>query len=338
MSSKPLKKRGFRYCKSCGLKLRKDGFNRNGRQRWECSSCNSSKQLYRYDLRQRYALKQFVDYLISTASATDAFGSTSTYNRQSVWCWAIQPHPIVTGEVYDHLIIDAKPLKGSTCAIVRSHEYVINWKHGISENAALWRETLSVLTQPDAVVCDGQRGIFKAIGQLWSGIVIQRCHVHVRRNIRIKLTRNPQTVAGADLQWLMSQLGQVNDEDSMAVFVTLFDELYAKHLNFLNERTHNTNPEGRRKWRYTHGKVRSAYRQINKLIDDDQLFAFVTHPELKLPSTTNGLEGGINSRIDELIMRHRGMSLTRQQRLVDWYLDSRTEQPYFEQKSTQNEH
>lgn len=218
-------------------KLQKNGFDENRKQRWRCQKCGSARLHKRPDLSKRHILARFVDYLIGTASATDVFGSTSTFNRQSVWCWAIQPQPIITGEVYGYLIIDAKPLKGSTCAIVRSHEYVINWQHGISENALLWRETLLVLSRPDAVVCDGQRGIFKAIGQLWPGIVIQRCHVHIRRNIRIKLTRQPQTAAGADLQWLMSQLGQVNDENSMAVFIALFDELYGEHLDFLNERT-----------------------------------------------------------------------------------------------------
>ena len=332
-----MKQRGKRYCQSCSNKLQKNGYNitKHGKKtKWKCLQCDTNRQRPRLDLRSKYTLRRFVDYLIGTASATDVFGSTSTFNRQNAWCWNIEPQPIITGEVYDYLIIDAKPLKGSTCAIVRNRKCVINWRHGISENSTLWRETLSVLPRPGAVVCDGQRGISKALNVLWPGTVIQRCHVHVRRNIRIKLTRNPQTEAGADLQWLMIRLGQVNNDTSMAVFIALFDELYVKHLNFLNERTYNTNPEGKRKWWYTHGKVRSAYRQIDKLISDDQLFAFITHPKLDLSSTTNGLEGGINSRLDELIMRHRGMNLRRQQRLVDWYLDSRSEAPYFSRKIT----
>ncbi|MCA1807684.1 MAG: transposase [Actinobacteria bacterium] len=276
--------------------------------------------------------------MIGTASATDAFGSTSTFSRQSAWCWDTVPRPLITGEIYDYLIIDAKPLKGSVCAIVRCQKYVRNWRHGASENAWLWLDTLSDLPRPSAIVCDGQRGIFKALDTLWPAIVIQRCHIHVRRNIRVKLTRNPQTEAGADLKWLMSRLGSVSDEFSMAIFVALFDMLYDQHRGFLNERTHNTNLQGNRRWWYTHSRVRSAYRQIDKLINDNQLFAFILYPELKLPNNTNGLEGGINSRLDELISRHRGLSIKRQQRLVDWYLDSRTEQLYLEQKSTQIEH
>lgn len=106
------------------------------------------------------------------------------------------------------------------------------------------------------MVCDGQRGILKAVDQLWPGIVIQRCHVHVERNIRTKLTRNPRTDAGADLQWLMNRLDRVDDEVSMAEFMALFDALYNRHGSFLNERTYNANPEGNKKWWYTHGRVR----------------------------------------------------------------------------------
>lgn len=333
-----VKKRGFRYCQDCGLKLRKDGFNKNRKQRWECRKCQTSSQLRRSDISQRQTLTRFVNYLISTDSAGRRFGAAAAFRRQSQWCWDIEPRPFVTGEIYDYLVIDAKPLKGSVCAVARNLKHVINWQHGTSENSMLWHEALSVLPEPGAVVCDGQRGISKALDQLWPDITIQRCHIHVKRNIRTKLTRNPKTEAGADLKWLMSQLAEVNDEASMAIFIALFNELHAEHLNFLNERTLNTNPEGRRKWWYTHGKVRSAYRQLDKLISDDQLFAFITHPELNLPNTTNGLEGGINSRLDELISRHRGLSLKRQQRLVDWYLDSRSEWPYLERKSTQNEY
>lgn len=69
-------------------------------------------------------LKRFVDYLVGTASATKLFGSTSTFHRQSNWCWDVEPRPFITGDIYDYLVIDAKPIKGDTCAIVRSRDYV----------------------------------------------------------------------------------------------------------------------------------------------------------------------------------------------------------------------
>lgn len=332
-----MKQRGKRYCQPCGNKLQKNGYNitKHGKKtKWRCPECHTTRQKFRLDIHQKHTLKSFVNYLIGTTSAKELYGSITTFHRQSKWCWNIKPRPLITGEIYDYLIIDAKPLKGSTCAIVRNREYITNWQHGLTENSRLWLDTLVTLPRPKAIVSDGQKGIFKALNLLWPGVAIQRCHIHVRRNIRTKLTNNPQTEAGADLKWLMSRLSEVSDEDSMVLFTALFCEFYVRHKDFLNQRSYNSNPKSPKKWWYSHGKVRSAYHQIDKLINDGQLFAFIANSELNLPKTTNGLEGGINSRLDELISRHRGMKLNRQQRLVDWYLDSRAEAPYLQRKIT----
>jgi transposase-like protein len=270
-----MKQRGFRYCLSCGTKLQKNGYNltKKGRKtKHRCPSCHTNSQHYRPDLTRKHQLKRFVSYLIGTAPATDYFSSLSSFRRQSAWCWQVRPLLLITGEVCGYLVIDAKPIKGAVCAIVRNHGYVLNWEHGLSENSELWRSVLSALPRPKAVVCDGQKGIFKALNQLWPEIIIQRCHVHVRRNIRVKISLNPKTEAGADLKWLMPRLKQVEDYDSMAEFIALFNALYDAHVSFLSQRTTNPNPTASKKWWYTHSRVLSAYRQIAKLIDDNHLF------------------------------------------------------------------
>jgi hypothetical protein len=241
---------------------------------------------------------------------------------------------LISGEIYKYIIIDAKPLSRGVCAIVRCESYVRHWKHGTTETSTLWLSALKPLPRPRGVVCDGQRGITKALTALWPDVVVQRCHSHVQRNIRVKLTLKPQSEAGLDLQWLMSQMKAVIDQQTMAEFIAIFNCLQERHHSFITEKTINNNPLVKRKWWYTHGKVRSAYGQIEKLINDDQIFAFITHPDLRLPKTTNGLEGGINSRLDELLYRHRGMTIEHQKRMVDWYLDSRTEWPYISRNYT----
>jgi hypothetical protein len=53
----------------------------------------------------------------------------------------------------------------------------------------------------------------------------------------------------------------------------------------------------------------------------DNLFAHIECPGV--PSTTNLVEGGINSRIKELLHRHRGMSLEHKKAIVAYFLNSR---------------
>jgi hypothetical protein len=261
----------------------------------------------------------------------------STFQRQTNWCWGIKPTPLITGEVYDYLVIDAKRVGRSVCCIVASQYFVRTWSYGVRENSELWMSTLRLVPKPRAVVCDGQKGILKALTQLWSDVIIQRCHFHVRQNIRTKLTLSPQTKAGQDLSSHMRTLKWVGSTASMQAFIEIFNELFVDHKDFLNERTANHNPKpGQRIWWYTHRSVRSAYRQIDSLIKTGQLFAYILHSELNLPRTTNQLEGGVNSPLQELIHRHRGLQPEHQTRLADWYLDSRTEAPYFRRKPTRN--
>lgn len=340
MDKKSLKQRGIRYCKQCKTKLQNNGFNvtKKGRKRrWRCPQCSVSRQQFRVDLTRKHLLASFVKYLIGTQSIRELKVASATWRTQTNWCWEISPKPQVTGEVHSFLVIDVKHVAKQACAIVRN-DYVRHWQYGIRENSQLWVHTLSALPQPDAIVCDGQKGMNKAIAYLWSGIVIQRCLVHVKRNITTKLTQQPQTAAGQDLSWLIKQMWSVNTVDEMAIFVAVFNYLYATHQSFIKERTYNLNPTQPTKWWYTHGRVRSAYRQIDTLIEHGQLFAFIVHPILNLPKTTNSLEGGINSRISELLLRHRGMSKPHQKQVINWYLDSRSEQPYLTRNSTRNGH
>lgn len=47
----------------------------------------------------------------------------------------------------------------------------------------------------------------------------------------------------------------------------------------------------------------------------------------RLRSTTNTLEGGINAEIKRLANAHRGLTLERQRRMIDWWLYLKTELP-----------
>lgn len=322
-----MKQRGFRYCSVCQHKLHSNGLQSNGKQRWRCRTCGTSRIRPRTDVSARNQLHGFVSYLLGMLPR-EKHGPLTTMGRRYTACWEVRPYPLITGEVFDYVLVDATAVGRGVVAIARTPNYVINWHHGERENSQLWLAVLVQLPRPSAVVCDGQKGILKALSILWPTTVIQRCLVHVQRNVRSKLTANPQSEAGKDLQWLMRRLFTIDNAEQMAEFVAVFELLQTQHSAFLHGRTLNPDPNGKRAWWYTHRGARSAYSQIAKLLRDDQLFAFITHPELCLPKQTNLLEGGTNASLSELLHRHRGLSPAHQRRLADWYLDSKTEAPY----------
>ena len=183
------------------------------------------------------------------------------------------------------------------------------------------------------VVCDGQKGILGAIGRCWPETRIQRCHFHVWQNIRTKLTLHPKTKAGQELLALTKVLlrGIDNLEDTAKWEQQLYN-WGKKYDRLIKQKTYADNPKpGQHKWWYTHGRLRSAYRQLEKLIANNQLFTYLNKELVKqigtIPRTTNYVEGGINSQLRTKLKLHRGMTETHQRRLVEWYLYARTNDP-----------
>ena len=101
------------------------------------------------------------------------------------------------------------------------------------------------------------------------------------------------------------------------------------HQEFLNQQT--TNPETGRK-HYTHKRLRSAVNSIQRNlpflftwqenIEPKTLILYLkTNSKIynnltKIPNTTNHLDGGVNTKIKELVHAHRGMKIERRNKLI----------------------
>jgi hypothetical protein len=254
-----------------------------------------------------------------------------TWRAQTAWCWQVVPKPERTGEVYPVILLDGIRIGSLVCLIARTPSYVIGWAWVGWESSNTWEKLLKQFPSPSVVVCDGQKGILLAIARCWPQTSIQRCHFHVWQNVRVKLTLHPQTEAGQELlQLARALLKGIATKEGAELWQAQLKSWEQRHGSFIRERTLVQDPKpGRRKWRYTHERVRSAYRQLAKLLRDDQLFTYLdeTVTTVSVPRTTNYVEGGINSQLRTKLKLHRGMSEEHQRRLVEWYLYSRTEEP-----------
>lgn len=243
------------------------------------------------------------------------------------WCWdspSLAPS-VLTGQIHHAVIIDGIRIGSGVCLIARTTKFVIGWEWVPYESHAYWSQLLSTLPPPANAVCDGQKGMLKALASLWPNTTIQRCIFHAWSNVRTKLTLRPETVAGQQLLGLASVLlRQVYTRRQARRWKRRLKHWYRKHKVYVNQRTINPDPKpGQRKWHYTHYRVRSAYRQLHALQDD--LLRACYHPSPELPRTTNHLEGGVNSPLRTNLKQHRGMSWKHQMKLTEQYLYSRTE-------------
>ncbi len=314
------------HCETCKNKLQKRGKTATGKQRWLCHCCAQSKLSLRPDLSRGYELERFVSWLLGKLAQNELEQPPRTFRNQTSWCWNVAPPNTLTGEIHHAVVVDGIRVGSNVCLIARTTDYVITWVWMPYESSQYWTELLRLLPQPKYVVCDGQRGMLKAIAICWPETTVQRCRFHAWLNVKSKLTLRPKSAPAQELLQLTRNLLHIRTRRQARSWKRKLKHWHRKHHSYIDERTMRQDPQpGQRRWHYTHARLRSAYKQLHEITDDLLRSSYRPHPEL--PSTTNHIEGGINSQIRLKLKAHRGMPVVHQMRLVDWYLYSRTEEP-----------
>ncbi|MBS5918641.1 MAG: transposase, partial [Varibaculum cambriense] len=117
-----------------------------------------------------------------------------SWNRQNYWCWRVDPVIEPTGQIYDYIQIDGTYLPYGWCLLTAvNNGKVLAWQWCNQENKTAYKQLLKRLPEPLMVITDGQAGALSAIKDQWPNTRIQRCLVHIKRNIRT-LTTEPYWV------------------------------------------------------------------------------------------------------------------------------------------------
>jgi hypothetical protein len=154
-----------------------------------------------------------------------------------------------------------------------------------------------------AIVLDGRPGV----RQLFSHIPVQMRHFHQKQIITRYLTNNPKLPAGIELKMITATLCETNE----TAFTSALRTWHTQWSSFLKERT--TDPLTG-KWRYTHKRLRSAYRSLKTNLPC--LFIYQKYPQLNIPNTTNSLDGCF-AYLKELVRVHRGSTRVLKSKIID---------------------
>ena len=305
--------------------LQKWGKNKSGSQRYRCIKCGISDTRKRGDITQENHQKVYESWLLSKFTLSD-FANKHRIHRRTLdrWFAPFRNQEILaqtvtqSGEVF---IIDGYYVQfGATVLIAQSStNYVVNWLFTYAENFSTWLalfEQISVF--PFAIVCDGQKGMIKAIKLRWPGVIIQRCQFHVIHQVNILLTKYPETTAAQEFKKVVSDIILVKTNDGLKAWLMDYKWWYVEYKEFLAERTYQDvqTPTGRRKWHYTHGRLHAAHSHLKHAFPN--LFQYIHFPEI--PNTSNRIEGGINAQIQRHIDRHRGTTLFQRRQIIAAFL------------------
>lgn len=325
-------------CIICHSPLKKNGKTPAGTQRWRCINCNASTSFKRPDTTERNILIGFINWILSKHSQTEhATTSARPFRRTTQWCWNVYPFLNQTGEVFDEIQIDGIYLRPGWCLLIAiAGGKVIGWQWCNHEKSEAWLELLKHFPEPKVVVTDGGSGLLKALKALWPKVKIQRCLVHIQRNVRTYLTNNPRTEAAKSLRRLSLKLTKIRTQEAAAAWTAAFASWQAENQYLLDEKTYAKDwggplPSGikaTRKWWYTHERLRSAYNSMAKPLKRGHLFTYLEDEltGLGISATTNMIEGAINSGIRDMIRHHRGMPIEHRRRACEWFCWSHTDE------------
>lgn len=276
-------------------------------------------------------LDRFLGWLTSSTPQAVHDSSARTFRRAHAWCWNVDPAVAITGEIYDEVQLDGTYLTGGWClllAIDGTTGTVIAWQWCDTEKTSAWTALLQRFPPPRVVVIDGGSGLASALKACWPETRIQRCLVHVQRNVRTLLTTRPRTPAGKALRAISLALTRIRTREQAAAWEIRLHEWHQVYGQLINTKTFlkdaGTRPAWARtnaSWWWTHERLRKAYRLLERLTRQGVLFTYLDEEfePLGISSTTNWIEGGCNHLIKDLLRRHRGMSDEHRRRATEWW-------------------
>lgn len=163
---------------------------------------------------------------------------------------------------------------------------------------------------PFSITSDGQKGLLKAVKDVFPDVVHQRCVIHIQRMGLIFLTRNPKTDAGITLRYWIKKLHKIDNHDKKDFWISQFEGWCRKYDSFLREKSESLSG---RKW-YTHKLLRRTRSLIKNALPN--MFHYLDNPYI--PKSTNCLETRF-SYLKNNLKIHRGLSKKNRKNFILWY-------------------
>lgn len=218
-----------------------------------------------------------------------------------------------------HLLIDGTYFPNDLCLILYyDHDirYVQLYRHTRQEQYKEIYEDLINLKKLGvniySVTCDGHRAILKAIKKAYPNAIVQRCLVHIKRQVKNYLSTSPKTLPGQDLMIVAKRITSIKSQEQCGLWLLAFKEWCDLYDLYVNEKSFNSATG--RYW-FTHKNLHASYILILKAIPD--MFHYLNDPEI--PSTTNRLENYFTHLKDKLTL-HRGLRFMAKRNFIKWYL------------------
>jgi predicted Zn-ribbon and HTH transcriptional regulator len=315
-------KKGKR-CPICNSsKVQKWGFQ-NGKQRYRCGSC-----LHNFSIRNEgvklsnqfvWFYKWIMERQVYNYLVRDSGMSQSSLQRLFKNYLESPPQNLIKSKGKVHLLIDGTYFSNELCLILYYDydiQYVQLFRTTNQEKYKEIKEDLENLKKLNvnvySVTCDGHKAIMKAVKKVYPNAVIQRCVVHIKRQVKNLLSTQPKIIIAKELLLISNKITAINTIEQASIWLVHFHNWYLQNQNFINKKTLN---EETGRWWYTHRNLHLATTHLINAIPN--LFCYLNDEEI--PSTTNQLEGYF-THLKEKVTLHRGLKFETKKQFIKWYL------------------
>lgn len=176
----------------------------------------------------------------------DSGMSQSSLQRLFKFYLKSPPQNTVESKGHVHLLIDGTYFENGLCLILY-YDYDIQYVQLFREtNQEKFREIKEDLlnlkkigTQVYSVTCDGHKAIMKAVIHTFPNATLQRCVVHVKRQIKNYLGVNPQLVQAKELLSYSRALTRINTLDDAHRWLVQVHHWYKQEEEFINQKSVN---------------------------------------------------------------------------------------------------
>lgn len=292
----------------------------NKKQRFKCKNCG---QLFTWRNEQKSKEKQIVWFkqwvlqhqTLEFVSNLSGLSERTLQNLFYEYLERTPQHNVVNRERV-HLLVDGTYFSKDICLVVyRDNDIKQTMLYRITDDELTdemiedFRNLITVGFSIESITCDGHRSILKSIKKVFKkNIIVQRCVVHVERQCRTWLTKNPKSDAGKELLKIVKQISLIKTLEQKYIWLRSLYDWDVKHKDFITEKS---GIDGR----YTHTFLRKARRMLINAFSD--MFHYIDNPDI--PKSTNALESFFGHLKDNLSI-HRGLSYKHRKAFIQWYL------------------
>lgn len=307
----------------CGSEKTHRKGKQNGKQRYQCQECYAYFSFKNSKTKQNNQFVWFEKWIMERQVYRTLVRDSKMSQRslQNLFNEYLSSAPVISikSKTKVHLLIDATYFSNGLCLILYyDHDirYVQLYRETDKEKLREIKEDLENLkklgVEIESITCDGHKSILKAIHKVFPKVTVQRCLVHIKRQVKNYLSSNPQHTISRELLYLSKEITYIKTIEHSNDWLLRFKAWYDTNFEYINQKT--INEDTGREW-FTHKNLHLATSLIINAIPN--MFSYLDNPDI--PYTTNRLESYF-THLKEKLTLHRGLRFTAKKNFIKWYL------------------